>query len=176
MVLQTAQLSSFILPNRSLAMLRLLLVLLLPAALSAQEQKPAPAAAIARLGWLAGHWRLEKGGRVIDEQWMVPAGGVMLGMARTVIKGKLIEYEFLQIREGPGGDLYYVAQPSGQKEAAFRHLTLTDTEVVFENKEHDFPQRIGYSLKSDGSVVAYIEGPGKNGATAHIEYPYQRVK
>ena len=31
-------------------------------------------------------------------------GGVMLGMARTVAKGKVLEYEFVQIREGPGAD------------------------------------------------------------------------
>ncbi len=157
----------------------LLFLLLLPALAVAEDKKgatkPVPAAVIARLGWLAGHWRMEKAGHVIDEQWMAPAGGVMLGMARTVAKGRVLEYEFTQIREGPGGELFYVAQPSGQRETAFKLLSLTDTEVVFENKEHDFPQTIGYSLQPDGSVVAYIEGPGQDGATKHIEYPYQKI-
>ena len=158
---------------------RFLLILLLPTALLGQEGKPPPPAgsrpAIAQLAWLAGHWRMEKGGRVVDEQWMAPAGGVMLGMARTVAKGKVLSYEFTQFREGPGGELYFIAQPSGQKEAAFKLLSLTPTEVVFQNKEHDFPQTICYSLKSDGTMLAYIEGPGPDGATKRIEYPYQRV-
>ena len=89
-----------------------------PAADKTKAAKPAPTVNIVKLAWLAGHWRLEKGGRVIDEHWMAPAGGVMLGMGRTVSKGKELEHEFLQIREGPDGVLYYVAQPSGQPEAS----------------------------------------------------------
>jgi hypothetical protein len=135
-----------------------------------------PAQSVSRIGWLAGHWRMEKAGRVLDEQWMAPAGGVMLGMARTVAKGKTLENEFLQIREGPGGELYYIAQPSGQKETAFRLTSLAETEVVFENKEHDFPQRISYRQNSDGTLLASIEGPGKDGTTKRIEYPYRRVQ
>lgn len=132
--------------------------------------------AISHLAWLAGSWRLEKAGRVIDEQWMAPAGGVMLGMARTVAKGRVLSYEFTQIREGPGGELFFIAQPSGQKEATFKLVSLTETGVVFENKEHDFPQTVSYSLKPDGTMLAYIEGPGPNGATKRIEYPYKRVQ
>jgi len=155
----------------------LVLALTLPALVPAQEGPGlAPAFAIGKLAWLAGHWRLERAGRVTDEHWMTPAGGTMLGMARTVSKGKLIEYEFVQIREGPGGELFYVAQPSGQKEAAFKVASLTDTEVVFENKEHDFPQVIGYRLNPDGSAMAWIEGPGKDGKPKRIEYPYKRVE
>ncbi|MES1167864.1 MAG: DUF6265 family protein [Oleiharenicola lentus] len=148
---------------------------MLSVAADAADQ-PAPAAAIERLSWLPGHWRMEKAGRVVDEQWMAPSGGMMLGMARTVAKGRVLEYEFVLIREGPAGELSYVAQPSGQKEATFKCLSLTDTEIVFENKEHDFPQRIGYRLLPDGALVAYIEGPGKDGATKRIEYPYKRVQ
>jgi hypothetical protein len=141
----------------------------------AQDPKAAPAS-LSRLAWLAGSWRMEKGGRVVDEQWMAPAGGVMLGMARTVAKGKVIEYEFTQIREGPGGELFYIAQPAKQKEAAFKVIAQTDTEVVFENKEHDFPQTIAYSLRADGTMLAYVEGPKADGTTRRIEYFYRRMQ
>jgi hypothetical protein len=137
---------------------------------------PAPSAVVTQLGWLAGNWRLEKAGRVIDEHWMAPAGGVMLGMARTVSKGRVISSEFTQIREGPGGEMFFIAQPSGQKEAAFRLISIAETEVVFENKEHDFPQTVSYRLNSDGTMLAYIEGPGPNGSTKRIEFPYKRVE
>ncbi len=156
---------------------RLTAIFLLLAGLAPLPAADNPAVApIARLGWLAGSWRLEKAGRVIDEQWMAPAGGVMLGMARTVAKGRVLSHEFTQIREGPGGELYFVAQPSGQKEAAFKLVSFTGTGVVFENKEHDFPQIVSYNLKPDGTMLAYIEGPGPDGATKRIEYPYRRVQ
>jgi len=155
------------------------LLLVLPAALPGQTKKPAkpaPALVIARLAWLAGSWRMEKGGRVVDEQWMAPAAGVMLGMGRTIAKGKELEHEFLQIREGPGGTLFYVAQPSGQKEAAFQLKSLTDAEVVFENPDHDFPQTVSYALQPDGSLLAALEGPGPDGEAKRLEFSYQRVQ
>lgn len=126
------------------------------------------------LAWLAGSWRMERAGRVIDEQWMQPAGGVMLGMSRTVAKGRVVEHEFMQIRPGPGGDLFYIAQPSGQKEAAFQLKSLGATAVVFENPGHDFPQTIAYALTADGGLQAVIAGPGSDGSPRRIEFLYRR--
>ena len=154
----------------------LLLLPLMAVAADKKAAKPAPPPAIAKVTWLAGNWRLEKAGRVVEEQWMAPAGGVMLGMGRTIAKGKVVEYQFTQIREGPGGDLFYIAAPSGQKEAAFQILSLSDNSIVFENREHDFPQRIGYLLQADGSLLAFIEGLAPDGTTKRIEFPYQRVQ
>ena len=158
----------------------LLVLLLLPlTGVSADKKtdikKPAPSQAIAKLIWLAGNWRLEKNGRLVDEQWMVPAGGAMFGMGRTVVKGKVVEFEFLQIREGPSGSLFYVAQSSGQEEATFVSSVFTNSVVVFENPEHDFPQKISYTLQADGSLLAAVEGSGADGALKRIEYAYRRV-
>lgn len=149
--------------------------LLLCWAAQAQEPKPATVA-IEKLGWLAGSWRMERAGRVVEEQWMAPAAGVMLGMSRTVAKGRVVEHEFIQIRIGPGGDLFFIAQPSGQKEATFQHTALADNEVVFENPNHDFPKKITYTRKADGSLLAAIEGPRDDGTIRRIEFAYQRVK
>ena len=139
------------------------------------KPKPAPPATLPKLAWLAGTWRQEKLGRVTDEQWLVPAGGLMLGASRTVSKGHVLDFEFLQIREGPGGELFYVAQPAGQKETAFRLQAMADHAVAFENKEHDFPQVIAYALQPDGSLRATIEGPAPNGTTRRIEIDYRRM-
>jgi Domain of unknown function (DUF6265) len=95
-------------------------------------------------------------------------------MGRTVAKNRELEHEFLQIRQGPAGDLFYIAQPSGQKEATFNLTSLTDNTVVFENPEHDFPQKISYTLKPDGTLLATIEGPAPDGKPKVIEYLYQR--
>ncbi|HTL68812.1 MAG TPA: DUF6265 family protein [Lacunisphaera sp.] len=145
------------------------------AADAAKRTKPAPSPAIAKLGWLAGRWRMEVQGRVVDEEWMTPAAGVMLGMARTVVRGKVTEHEFMQVREGPGGALFFIAQPSGQKEAAYQIKSLTDTEAVFENTEHDFPQRIRYTHRADDTVLAAIEGVAPDGQPKRVEFTYRRV-
>lgn len=141
--------------------------------LGAIAQTPKPK--INDLAWLAGCWEANVRGREINEQWMKPGGGIMLGVARTIAQGKVVEFEFTQIREGKDGAIYYVAKPSGQPEASFKLVKLQNKEIVFENPEHDFPQRISYRLQPDGSLFARVEATVK-GQTRGIDYPYKRAK
>jgi hypothetical protein len=106
------------------------------------------------------------------EQWMIPGGGMMLGASRTVVDGKTAEYEVVRI-EVRDGALVYVANPFRQAEATFRQIQLSDSSVVFEDPEHDFPQRIRYRLRSDGSLLAQIEGTRGDGLRV-IDYPMRR--
>jgi len=128
-------------------------------------------ATAADLGWLSGCWDLTRNGRHVIEQWSAPEGGTLIGMSRTVGDGATKEFEFVMIREGSGGQLEYVAKPSGQAEATFTAIRASSSEVVFENLQHDFPTRIIYRRNADGSLLAAIEGP-RNGRTQRIEYPY----
>lgn len=125
-------------------------------------------------GWLTGVWRMERGSRSVTETWTEAAGGTMLATSRTIANGKTVEYEFVVLREDTAGDVYYVAKPSGQTEAAFKLVRAAQGELVFENPQHDFPQRITYTLKPDGTLLAAIEGE-KNGKTRRVEFPYRRV-
>ena len=63
--------------------------LLLPLAVAllgvaAHAQEPAAKPTLQDFAWLAGHWRIEQADRQVDEQWMAPAAGLMMGMARNV--------------------------------------------------------------------------------------------
>ena len=127
---------------------------------------------IAKLSWLAGCWKSESSDISSTEQWMSPAGGIMIGMSRTVKQGRAIEFEFMQIRTTDAGSLEFIAKPSGQDEATFTLLRLSDTEAVFENLQHDFPQRIIYRFVA-GQLRARIEGM-RNGSLRAIEYPMLR--
>jgi hypothetical protein len=66
----------------------------------------------------------------------------MVGMSRTVAGSRLSEYEVIVIRED-GGSLVDEAHPSGQAGASFRSIEASGHRAVFENRLHDFPQRIG---------------------------------
>lgn len=111
-----------------------------------------------RLAWLAGCWRTDNAEPGSGEQWSAPAGGTLLGMARSVRGGSTTGHEFMQIRMGADGRLIYVARPSGQAETVFVLQPGGATEAVFENLAHDFPQRVIYRLEAGGRLHTRIEG------------------
>ena len=96
----------------------------------------------------------------------------MLGVGRTVRDGRTVEHEFVVIAI-QDGRLAYQAHPSGQAPASFLATQATDSRVVFENLEHDFPQRVGYERRGD-ALQAWVEGT-QNGRTRRVDFAYQRV-
>ncbi len=105
---------------------------------------------------------------------MPPAGGLMLGASRTLVDGRVREYE--QVRLAAQGDtLIYTAHPSGQPQAEFRAVGTSGERLVFENPAHDFPQRIIYRRAGADSLVARIEGPGPNQTVRGRDFPMRRV-
>jgi hypothetical protein len=129
---------------------------------------------IDRMSWMRGCWEQVAGGGTVtvEEQWMAPKGGSMLGMSRTVGRSRLLEYEFIVVRED-GAALVYEARPSGQPWASFRSIEIAEARAVFENQQHDFPQRIGYELTSPDRLLAWIEGP-RDGQVRRVEFRYAR--
>jgi hypothetical protein len=126
---------------------------------------------IDRVAWMSGCWSLTSGTRSVEEQWMAPRGGAMLGISRTLKHGALAEYEFVVLRER-GDGLVFVAHPSGQLGGEFPLKSIDESSVVFENTQHDFPQRIGYRRRGE-SLDAWIEGVVR-GTTRRVEFPYRR--
>ena len=99
----------------------------------------------------------------------------MLGISRTVAEGATTEIEFMQIRENATGEIIFIARPEGQPEATFKLLKGGDREVIFENPQHDFPQRVIYRLQGDGSLLGRIEG-GSKGKEKSVDFPMTRTR
>ncbi len=120
---------------------------------------------ISQLSWMTGDWQTV-GKTKIEEHWMAPAGGTMIGMGRTLRGDRTTEFEFLRIQERDG-EIYYVANPLGLCPATdFKLTKLTSDQVVFENPQHDFPKRVSYRKNSDGSLTATVDGgPGTKANT-----------
>jgi Domain of unknown function (DUF6265) len=144
--------------------------LLAPFALAAQSTSQS----ITELTWLSGCWASETAEAGSIESWLSPAGGTLLGVSRTVKGGKTVAYEFMQIRALDNGTLAFIAKPSNQSEATFPLLRAAKHEVIFENKAHDFPQRVSYRLVAAGALLARIEGT-RNGQERAIDYPMKRI-
>jgi hypothetical protein len=119
--------------------------------------------------WLTGCWKTTVGTRAVTELWLPPDGGTMIGLSRTVSRGKTVEYEFIVLRSGTRG-LEYVAKPSGQPEAVFTATTVSRDELILENPQHDFPTRIGYRRTREG-LTATVSG-AVAGKPRSVEFKY----
>ncbi|HKQ59532.1 MAG TPA: DUF6265 family protein, partial [Candidatus Eisenbacteria bacterium] len=136
-------------------------VLGLLVSLAAPPSRPAPgpkaASRLDSLAWMAGSWVSDSAGTRSEEHWIAPSGGLMVGMNRLVIGGRARAFDFMRIRE-MGDTIVYLAQPSGRPPTPFALIELGGKRVMFENRAHDFPQRILYWLADDGSLKARVEG------------------
>lgn len=111
------------------------------------------------LRWLAGYWLSCEGGRDVAETWSERRGDVMMGYTITTGPGGS-SWEQMRIEAGANGELSFVAQPQGAERAvAFRLVRSGPREAVFENRAHDFPQRVIYRHEA-GRLIGRIEGAG----------------
>jgi len=142
-----------------------------------QPSPPAPRAGttVLDLAWLAGAWRTSGTPEVeVEEYWSRPKAGSMIGMGRTIVRGRTVETEFLRLEETSAG-VDYVARPGGAGETRFRLVRVAEREAVFENPTHDFPKRLTYRLEAGGGLWARVEGDGSEGEKP-LEFRYQRIE
>jgi hypothetical protein len=145
-------------------------LLLLPMLVSVAS---AQTSSITDVAWLHGCWELRDGDRVVEERWMPPRAGSMLGVGRTTRGEKLVEHEYILLTERDGR-LAYEAHPSGQATTTFMSRPGSGREIVFEDPAHDFPQRVGYRSGDKDGLLAWIEGI-VNGKPRRVEFSYRRV-
>jgi ketosteroid isomerase-like protein len=142
--------------------LRLVLATLLAPAACATTPRPppaeppAPAAALSPVGFMTGRWDREDGRGI--EHW-TPAGDALVGVAFTVAGDRTRGFEALLVHEVEGR-LAYSAMPNGVAPIDFPLLERDEGSATFENKEHDFPQRIRYAAGEAGRLTAVVSGPG----------------
>jgi hypothetical protein len=125
------------------------------------------------LSFLSGCWALQNGALVIEEQWTQPSANDMLGTGRTIRGGKTVFYEFMRIERKADEITYTPRIGSTPKPVVFRLIQQGPGEVIFENPEHDFPQRILYRKTADG-LHARIEGIDK-GKERSQDFRYKAV-
>lgn len=125
-------------------------------------------ATLGGLAWLSGTWGGTLGTSTIEERWTPAEGGSMLGTSRTLRNTAVASFEFLCIAER-GGSLVYSAMPNGRAPATDFLLTAIDaTSATFENPGHDYPKKIRYALRPDGSLEATISGDANERATSFV--------
>ena len=147
----------------------LVLALLMTAVFSAKAQK-----SIAQFNFLLGNWEMKMAKGKTTEHWVKSKDSLNGESYKHHLKGESVLQETLVIKKIKDS-FYLCVTGAGNKDRVDFKLISTDKDkLVFDNKQHDFPQRIIYTNKSKNELFAYIEG-NIHGKETKIDFPYQRT-
>jgi hypothetical protein len=126
------------------------------------------------LQFIIGSWKIEAGAEM--EKWEFVNEKELRGKGFAVNGRDTILKEVIQLVYNDSG-IHYIVKVKGQNNNESTTFSLVNTQkatFVFENKAHDFPQRINYRKISDTLIMAWIEGE-KNGEKKKMEYPMKKT-
>ena len=115
---------------------------------------------IAKTHWLLGSWRGTGGEASFSEHWEVRDDSTLYGRGYVVVGKDTVSAETISLVQR-GGRLFYEPAVSGQnggRAVSFESTEISDSSLVFENPEHDFPQKISYRRMGADSLLASISG------------------
>lgn len=122
---------------------------------------------------LPGKWKMETDKAEIYEEWIIEDETELIGKSFRIDNSAEVVSEVLYLKKY-GDQWAYIAVPEGQNITLFALVQFTPKKFIFENLEHDFPQRIIYEFHKDGKLTSAIEGP-VNGENKRIEFSFALV-
>jgi len=132
---------------------------------------------IKKAKWLIGTWENKTSKGSIYETWSKKNDNEFSGKSYIVKENDTIVFENIRLVQDQDG-LFYIPIVKNQNEGLpvrFATKTVSETQLIFENPQHDFPQIISYIKISSDSLVAEISGT-KNGQERTQTFSMKRVK
>jgi hypothetical protein len=127
--------------------------------------------------WLIGTWYNVSAEGEFYEVWNAYRDSAYTGIGFLLVKGDTLFSEIISLEER-NGELFYVPSISGQnagQPVSFKLTSRSNGKYIFENKEHDFPQRIIYTNPRPDSLYACVEGM-QDGILRKEEFALSRKK
>ncbi|MEM9022341.1 MAG: DUF6265 family protein [Bacteroidota bacterium] len=112
---------------------------------------------LAALEWLLGEWQRTTAKGTMYEHWERSGKDLWLGKVYRVQGQDTTMIESLRL-EHMGPYVVFVSMVGNQVPVLFTLVRQEAGAWVFENTEHDFPQRVVYSTPKPGHLHAWIEG------------------
>lgn len=131
---------------------------------------------ITKAEWLTGTWENKTARGSIYETWNKTSETELAGKSYIVKEKDTVVFENIRLVQEKDG-LFYIPAVKNQNDGLpvrFANKTISETQLVFENPQHDFPQVISYTKITPDSLVAEISGT-KNGRERRQLFPMKRV-
>lgn len=127
-----------------------------------------------RYRWLVGKWEGSNGNVTMVEQWRweksrFEGAGFEISNTDTLFSEKLFLESF-------GNTDAYIAVMSSEKITSFQSTQVDSVTWRFENKDHNFPSIIQYSLEDDSALTVSLFARGETAFRGEHSYQLKRVK
>lgn len=120
---------------------------------------------ISKFSWLEGTWIQKNGSTILKEEWHIEHTNLISGKSYYIKNQDTLFTEKIKIKSLKQEDetaIYYSVVVSNQnegKEILFKYTPSKDKELfIFENKNHDFPQKIVYTKPKNDTLKVSIDG------------------
>jgi hypothetical protein len=134
-----------------------------------------PRGDIKKFEWLKGKWEGSYGEMQTFEIWDKLEGNTMIGRGGVISDNDTMFAEKIRMEQRED-ELYYIAKvPGNPGPVDFKFSGYKNDSAIWENPEHDFPQRVVYFLKPDGSLYARVDGKNKGGNFRKEEFNFKKV-
>jgi hypothetical protein len=132
---------------------------------------------IEQLQWLEGDWSNVSNESQSYETWTRQNDSTLTSYCYTTVENDTVFVEVVNLQEQSNNVLFTVTVPDQNDAEAvtFKLIPSENGIFTFENKEHNFPQRITYSNPVKDSIHAWIEGKVE-GETKRVDFYYKRSK
>ena len=139
---------------------KITLLALLAVVVSCQKKDAAEKDKIKIADWLIGNWENTSPDGILTENWQ-KLNDSTFSAASYLIKGKdTIHFESVVLAQ-KGETLTYLATVKGQndnKPVAFTSTNETENKLIFENPQHDYPQKITYTKGANNTLTTEVTG------------------
>ncbi|MDR7211923.1 DUF6265 family protein [Flavobacterium piscis] len=139
---------------------KITLLALILIAVSCQKKETAEKDKIKAADWLIGNWQNTSPDGVLTENWQ-KLNDSTFSATSYFIKGKdTLHFESIILAQ-KGETLTYKATVKGQnndKPVDFPSTSETENKLIFENPQHDYPQKITYTKGANNTLTAEISG------------------
>jgi hypothetical protein len=142
---------------------------------SCHQSTPKPST-LNTLNWLLGHWENSTAKGISIEHWEQLNDSAFLGKSYFISGKDTVSTEQIQLVQH-GANLYYIPTVREQNDnlpVRFNVSFFSDSTLVCENRAHDFPQKIEYTLITQDSMVASISGLVDD-SYEEVFFPMKRV-
>jgi hypothetical protein len=103
---------------------------------------------------LVGRWEGLLGDANYSEEWVKLSEGTYEGVAVMRVGDVVKSEEHMRLMFF-AGQWVFLASTGGTRITSFVRMSMVDGAWIFENREHDYPQRIGYMVAGD-TLRAFI--------------------